>query len=137
MARKRELRTECRQPVIIKSQRVMYCGRCGFVGSFVPKRFTKCWCGNMAARYESATRGRVEVIAIRKGFARIMETNELLQQHFAALLKVGDVPEVRWSPVLQKKIDKEGKLVTDFVRAKKPWRRRQAGNRGNNRVYFK
>lgn len=93
----------------------MYCGLCGELRSFNSVRFTVCRCGNMAARYKSKAHIHVQVIALRKDKARILETNELLERHWATLLKVGEVNDINWDPIRQKQIDDGGKLVTEFV----------------------
>lgn len=107
-----------------KLSKVMYCGKCGFLGSFRSFRWTSCSCKNMAARFKSSAKVHVEVIAQRRQYARILETNVLLLKHWGTLLKPGEVDEVRWSPRGQLLIDRGERVVLDYVRVRKPHRPR-------------
>lgn len=98
----------------LKNRKVLFCGLCYDLRAF-GRNFTLCRCGNMAARWKSSHRINVEVVAIRKKYARIIETNELLLKHWATLLKVGEVSEVSWCRFRQREIDQALKLPRDYV----------------------
>lgn len=114
----------------------LLCGKCGDMRSFKAERWTRCACGNMAARFRSTSQLEVDVIAIHKHLAKIIEPKVLLRKHWAMIRKVGE-GNTAWAPVIQRRIDEQGMLiwiddrgilVSDFARArkrKKPRNRRK------------
>lgn len=97
---------------------VLLCGKCGDMLSFKAFFWTRCGCGNMAARFGCPSRVDVEVIAIHKHLAKIIEPKVLLRKHWALIRNVGQ-GETAWAPKIQKTIDECKMLVSDVVKAQK------------------
>lgn len=104
---------------LIKTPKVvLLCGKCGDMLSFKPFFWAQCTCGNMAARFKTKARLEVEVIAVHKHLAKIIEPKVLLSNHWALIRKVGE-GNTAWAPVIQKQIDECGMLVSDFTKKRK------------------
>lgn len=69
----------------------------------------------MAARWKTNARVRIEVIAMRRGAARIIDLTLAVLNHEASFLKIGENREIAWCHVRQKEIDEFRKMVADYV----------------------
>lgn len=79
----------------------------------------------MAARWKTNARRRIEVIAMRRGAARIIDLTLAVLNHEASFLKIGETLGIAWCPIRQKEIDEFRKLVTDYVPVRKKRRSRE------------